>query len=139
MAELADALVLGTSGAYTSCRFDSCPRHKMKQNFVVLVYLAASLLIIAFFAKSLDILLNRLENPTKAEVQNIEVYDTQNGTLRYASGVCSESSDCFVAGCSNEICANEQEVASTCDLKPDHPKDFGYECECYNNKCTWIK
>lgn len=47
--------------------------------------------------------------------------------------------DCFIGGCSGEICSNDQEVISTCELilgmgclKED------MSCQLVDNECTWV-
>jgi len=60
----------------------------------------------------------------------------------YSIGSCEIDADCHVNGCNSEICQskNEEPLDSICVI-PDEPtpKQLGYQCECSENKCQWIK
>lgn len=106
----------------------------MNRNFSLLVYFFASIIIISFFAKSLDIFLSRtepVEDPVYAEVLRGE-----KGELKYASGSCNDDVDCSPTGCSLEVCGAEG-VITTCEVKEDAPGD-NYRCGCFENTCAWI-
>lgn len=107
----------------------------MKENFSTLAYLLASLIIIAFFAKSLDYLVTRAEPATTLE--SSEVLKDDRGKFKYASGSCETDLECVASGCSMEFCASEG-VVSTCELKPDAPNPEAYKCGCFEGYCAWI-
>lgn len=46
---------------------------------------------------------------------------------------------CYVGGCSGELCTNDKEIASTCELLPGM-ECFSEEmsCELVEGECTWI-
>lgn len=111
----------------------------MNKNFSILVYLFASLLIIAFAAKSLDYLADRSQQQQKANPIIIDIYQDANRNLKYANGACSKDSECSLAGCSSELCTSQTGIVSACIAIKDHPQDLGYTCGCYKNKCSWLK
>ncbi len=46
---------------------------------------------------------------------------------------------CYVGGCSGELCTNDPEVASTCELLPGMEcLGTGMSCEAVAGDCTWI-
>lgn len=55
---------------------------------------------------------------------------------------CDFDEECVVMGCNSEICGgvNEEPQVSIC-IAPDKPtpKDLGYTCGCFQQKCLWGK
>ncbi len=46
---------------------------------------------------------------------------------------------CYVGGCSGELCTNDPEVASTCELLPGMEcLGTGMSCQAVAGECTWI-
>lgn len=109
----------------------------MKPNFTLLAYMFASILIVSFFAKSLDLLVDRA-NTTKAypTANSSSTYRDSTGELKYTKGSCSINADCMPTGCGSEFCASE-ELVTTCEVKSDAPST-DYECACLDTKCAWI-
>ena len=50
---------------------------------------------------------------------------------------CTRDADCFVAGCSSEICSAEKEAVSPCIVQSDQPRDA--RCGCVNSVCIWYR
>lgn len=48
---------------------------------------------------------------------------------------CGKDSDCFVGGCSGELCTAEEGVNSVCVVYPDQPR--GASCGCLSGECMW--
>jgi len=48
---------------------------------------------------------------------------------------CRADSDCFVGGCSAEICTAERDLSSTCEAR-DWPTEGG-RCGCVEGACSW--
>lgn len=53
---------------------------------------------------------------------------------------CTANDDCRVAGCSNEICMGvlEEDIVTTC-IYTECYNNKGYNCGCYDGKCSWKK
>lgn len=115
--------------------FESPPRHWM-QKFLQIFILASSVLI---FSTSLALTLSQTAVKTLPKVSAQEVYKDEKGDLKYAEGNCKVDSDCFVGGCSSELCTNVQGAISICIYSPDFPDKSVYECGCWEQKCAWIK
>ncbi len=111
----------------------------MSKNFSILAYLFASLVVVAFFAKSLDFFVDKSQSQSKSTIIQEEIYTDDTGNLKYASGGCNEDLDCFFSGCNREICTSQTGIVSACIAIKDHPQDLGYTCGCYKNKCSWLK
>lgn len=109
----------------------------MKPSFTLLAYLFASVLIVSFFAKSLDVVVDRANSGQIAR-ENIKrtAYTDTKGELKYAEGSCKDSADCTPTGCGGEFCASKK-LVSSCEVKPDAPND-DYSCTCFNSKCAWV-
>ena len=73
------------------------------------------------------------------EVEDLEENEYYGSSTRYP---CEEHGDCVEAGCNSEICTGVDEggMASIC-LFPEEPlpRDLGYTCGCFENKCQWAK
>lgn len=130
---MADAHGLGPCGAYTSCRFDSCPWH-MDSRFETFAFFLAGLMFIAIVAKALSLAVTTAENGSHSPVQN--AYTDTDGNLKYAVGGCETDAECQPTGCSMEICGSE-EVVSTCEIKADRADPGSYKCGCYQSSCAW--
>lgn len=52
------------------------------------------------------------------------------------AGECSETEDCFIRGCNNEVCSAKQEVVTSCEAVQIVE---GATCGCVNTKCVWSK
>ena len=50
---------------------------------------------------------------------------------------CTGDVDCKVGGCSSEICTAEEGVNSTCEVRPDQPRDAS--CGCVKGQCVWYR
>ena len=47
--------------------------------------------------------------------------------------------ECFIGGCSGELCTDDPETMSTCEILPGMEcLKEGTSCELVNNECTWI-
>lgn len=110
---------------------------RMHKSFSTLGYFFAALLLVGFFARSLDFLLARVD-PKQNTSGKLEAYLNEEGGLKYASGACSVDADCVPTGCSLEYCGSEG-VASTCEVKADHPANAGFKCGCLGQTCAWTK
>jgi hypothetical protein len=65
------------------------------------------------------------------QYQRVEGTSFQNG--------CSADDQCFVGGCSNEVCSAEQGVSSTCEAPADGWPTSGATCGCVKGQCVWYK
>ena len=46
---------------------------------------------------------------------------------------------CYIGGCSGEICSDQADIASTCELLPGMEcLKKGTSCKPINNECTWV-
>lgn len=52
---------------------------------------------------------------------------------------CSGDAQCYVGGCSNEVCSAEQGVSSTCEAPVDGWPSAGSTCGCVKGQCVWYK
>ena len=55
-------------------------------------------------------------------------------------GECSTDVDCFVSGCSGEVCQSiyEDEVVTPCIWKECYDAEaYGVSCGCVNGTCQW--
>ena len=50
---------------------------------------------------------------------------------------CQADSQCFVGGCSSEICTAEQGVSGTCEAPADGWPTAGSSCGCVQGQCVW--
>lgn len=50
---------------------------------------------------------------------------------------CQQDSQCFVGGCSSEICTAEQGVSGTCEAPADGWPTTGSACGCVQGQCVW--
>lgn len=109
----------------------------MHKNLSVLGFFFASLLAIGFVAASLELALKKVD-PKYNYSEKFEVYRDESGNPKYAMGGCTNDTSCVPTGCGLEYCANEG-IASTCEVKADHPANAGYKCGCLDQMCVWIR
>jgi len=50
---------------------------------------------------------------------------------------CSNDNECFVGGCSNQVCSNKPDIITTCEFKEIYNCYKLTECKCIDNKCQW--
>lgn len=63
--------------------------------------------------------------------------DYTSGKSRFSRGTCAKNNDCFVGGCSGEVCSSEADVISTCEFSEDFPSAKKFECGCVDKMCGW--
>ncbi len=57
-------------------------------------------------------------------------------------GRCSSDSECYVSGCSAQVCqsVHEKPVITTCEVRPCYNSaKYGMACRCVDGKCMWTK
>lgn len=79
------------------------------------------------------------EDPYVPPSQVKQPYKDENNQLKYATGLCKTNADCFMGGCSSQICSNEPGLITTCIYREDYPDLNVYSCECFQNSCAWVK
>jgi hypothetical protein len=52
---------------------------------------------------------------------------------------CQSDGQCFVGGCSSEICSAEQGVSGTCDMPAAGFPSKGASCGCVSGQCVWYR
>jgi hypothetical protein len=52
---------------------------------------------------------------------------------------CQSDGQCFVGGCSSEICSAEQGVSGTCDMPAAGFPSKGATCGCVSGQCVWYR
>jgi eight-cysteine-cluster-containing protein len=62
-------------------------------------------------------------------------YDLFEGTS-YKND-CAKDGDCFVGGCSHEVCSAQAGVKTSCIAHADSPHDA--TCGCVSNQCIWYR
>ena len=71
----------------------------------------------------------------------VEVF-TSNPEQGSADSVIIENhpeKKCYIGGCSGEICSDQADIASTCELLPGMEcLKKGASCKLINNECTWV-
>ena len=71
----------------------------------------------------------------------VEVF-TSNPEQGSADSVIIENhpeKKCYIGGCSREICSDQADIASTCELLPGMEcLKKGTSCKPINNECTWV-
>ena len=71
----------------------------------------------------------------------VEVF-TSNPEQGSADSVIIENhpeKKCYIGGCSGEICSDQADIASTCELLPGMEcLKKGTSCKPINNECTWV-
>jgi eight-cysteine-cluster-containing protein len=87
-----------------------------------LLWLAAAAVIIVLAAFSL------MSQPTIAPAED-------NGTI--LTSRCDSDSECFVGGCSSEICSTDPNAVSACIFKPEFECYRLTTCGCVENRCQW--
>lgn len=60
-----------------------------------------------------------------------------SGKSRFSRGMCAKDSDCFVGGCSGEVCSSESDVITTCEYSENFPNKVSYSCGCVSQVCGW--
>lgn len=50
---------------------------------------------------------------------------------------CSSDTDCFVGGCSGQLCSRDEEVITTCEWKEEYGCYTLSSCGCIDGKCEW--
>ncbi|HBE89749.1 MAG: hypothetical protein A3G57_04945 [Candidatus Andersenbacteria bacterium RIFCSPLOWO2_12_FULL_45_8] len=63
--------------------------------------------------------------------------DYVSGKSRFSRGICVKDSDCYVGGCSGEVCGNEEGMGTTCEYSEDFPSEIKFECACVAKACGW--
>lgn len=72
--------------------------------------------------------------PTKPPPAN----EYQSGNSRFSQGFCNQSSDCYVAGCSGEVCGTDPSAITTCEFSDSFPNQQGLSCACLSTGvCGW--
>ncbi len=60
-------------------------------------------------------------------------------TIEFDKNLIAEEIDCFVGGCSGELCTDNPEAISTCELLPGMEcLKEGMTCESVKGECTWV-
>jgi eight-cysteine-cluster-containing protein len=62
-------------------------------------------------------------------------YDLFEGTSH--PNQCEKDSDCFIGGCSREVCSADAKVKTPCIAHADKPT--GASCGCVKNECLWYR
>jgi hypothetical protein len=65
------------------------------------------------------------------QYERVEGTSFQNG--------CSGDGQCFVGGCSSEVCSAEEGVSSTCEAPAAGWPTTGATCGCVRGQCIWYK
>jgi eight-cysteine-cluster-containing protein len=55
----------------------------------------------------------------------------------YIYSECKNDSDCFIGGCSSQICSNKQGIVSTCQYADYYSCYKLTKCGCVQGKCQW--
>jgi len=53
------------------------------------------------------------------------------------TGECNNDSDCFIGGCSGQICSNNPDVITTCEYRDYYACYQLTSCGCTDHKCGW--
>ena len=61
----------------------------------------------------------------------------ESGDSRFSQGICDNNGDCFVGGCSGEVCSSEKNVISTCEFSDSFPSVRDWQCGCVSGICGW--
>ena len=81
---------------------------------------------------------NKPEIPNNKNAEETTIPDQYfSGNSRFSRGTCANDRDCFVGGCSGEVCSSEPDVISTCEYSEDFPSTEKFECGCVNMVCGW--
>lgn len=59
-----------------------------------------------------------------------------SGASRFSQGTCQQDADCYVGGCSGEVCSSEEGVITTCEIRDDFPGPK-MSCGCVQGVCGW--
>jgi eight-cysteine-cluster-containing protein len=51
---------------------------------------------------------------------------------------CTSDAQCFVGGCSGEVCSAEEGVNTTCEMPADGWPTKGAACACHGGQCLWM-
>ena len=84
----------------------------------------------------------RTSKDTPTNSQNsylITVYKNEQGYPKYALGDCRSDAECIPAGCSEQICSNDPDLATTCEVRSDFPDKNSFSCGCIENLCLWYR
>jgi eight-cysteine-cluster-containing protein len=65
------------------------------------------------------------------QYERVEGTSFQNG--------CQQDDQCFVGGCSSEVCSAEEGVSSTCEAPAAGWPISGASCGCVSNQCVWYR
>jgi eight-cysteine-cluster-containing protein len=68
-----------------------------------------------------------------------QAYRGADGSLKYSEGTCSTDAECVPAGCSSQICSNDPDIITTCEIRDDFPDTDIYSCGCVENTCAWYE
>lgn len=65
--------------------------------------------------------------------------DFASGDSRFSQGACVKDSDCFVGGCSGEVCGSEPDIVTTCEFSESFPNVKDFQCGCVRGVCGWSR
>lgn len=71
------------------------------------------------------------------QVNGSALDEFKSGNSRYSQGNCLQDSDCFVGGCSGEVCGSEPDIVTTCEFSENFPSVKDFQCECVSGVCGW--
>jgi len=107
---------------------------KLLPFFIILAFPVVILLFFTLFQFQRKI----RENVVGKKVEPTpKILTDDKGNPVMASGNCNLPSDCFLTGCSSQVCANH-EVITTCEAV-EFPEKATYSCGCIDQRCLWYK
>ncbi len=65
--------------------------------------------------------------------------DYYSGNSRFSRGICTQDSECFNIGCSLEMCSNDKDMMTSCEIGGNFPDKNKYACGCIKDRCGWYK
>ncbi len=84
--------------------------------------------------------------PPNPEQGKVPITTNENGSGGFCGwstgGRCSSDSECYVSGCSAQVCqsVHEKPVITTCEVRPCYDSaKYGMACRCVDGKCMWTK
>lgn len=66
-------------------------------------------------------------------------FDLTSGASRFSQGKCTVDADCFVGGCSAEVCGSKPDAITTCEFSSNFPNTTTHQCGCLQKVCAWSK
>ncbi len=60
-----------------------------------------------------------------------------SGNSRFSQGDCQSDTECFIIGCSLEMCSSDKNLMTTCEIGGNFPDKAKYACGCVKDKCGW--